>query len=134
MQPNVGPWRPDPAACKILNSYVWGLSKNLCDLTVALSQHDILFCFETLDSNLSHISEFLFLGFGSLVFLCRYMMPRACWLTAFVRDGYGEFRQPKFECGCYEVLVFRVCSAKQNFYVFSLYLNPDIFNRIYNCF
>ena len=60
-------------------------------------------------------------------------MPRARGMAAYVRDGYGSFRQPKFECGCYEMLVFRVCGARQNFYVFSLYRNPDIDDRIYDC-
>ena len=29
------------------------------------------------------------------------------------------------------MMVFRVCGARQNFYVFSLYLNPDMDDRIY---
>ena len=37
-----------------------------------------------------------------------------------VRDGYGAFRKPKFECGCCEMLVFGVCVARQNYYVFSI--------------
>ena len=49
------------------------------------------------------------------------------------RDGYGEFRQTKLEGGCCEMLVFRVCGARQNFYVFSLYRNPDLYDRIYDC-
>ena len=60
-------------------------------------------------------------------------MPRARGMAAYVRDGYGVFRQPKFECGNCEMLVFRVCGARQNFYVFSLYRNPDLDNRIYEC-
>ena len=60
-------------------------------------------------------------------------MPRARGMAAYVRDRYGAFRQPKFECGCCEMLVFRECSAGQNFYVFSLYRNPDLDNRIYYC-
>ena len=43
------------------------------------------------------------------------------------------FRQPKFECGYCEMLVYRVCGAKQNFYVFSLYRNRNLGNRIYDC-
>ena len=54
-------------------------------------------------------------------------------MAAYVRDGYGAFRRPKFECGCCEMLVFRVCGARQNFYVFSLYRNPDLDDRIYYC-
>ena len=31
------------------------------------------------------------------------------------------------------MLVFRVCGARQNFYMFSLYRNPDLDDRIYDC-
>ena len=104
-----------------------GLSKNLSDVTVASSQYDLLLCSETLVSDRRHISEFLVPGFGRPVFLCRDGMPQAHGMAAYVRDGYGAFRQPKFECGCCEMLVFRVCAARQNFYVFSLYCNPDLY-------
>ena len=58
-------------------------------------------------------------------------MPRARLKAAYVRDGYGAFRQPKFECACCEMLVVRVCGDRQNFYEFSLYLNPDLDDLIY---
>ena len=58
------------------------------------------------------------------VLLCRGRMPRAREMAACVRDGYRTFRQPKFERGCCEMMVFMVCGAKQNLYVFSLYRNP----------
>ena len=45
----------------------------------------------------------------------------------------GAFRQPKFECDCCEKLVFRVCSVTQNLYVYSLYRNPDLDDRIFDC-
>ena len=54
-------------------------------------------------------------------------------MAAYVRDGYGAFRQPKFECGCCEMLVFRICGARQNLYLYSLYRNPDIDDRIFDC-
>ena len=60
-------------------------------------------------------------------------MPLGRGMAAFVLDGYGAFRQPKFECGCCEMLVFGVCGARQNFYVFSLYRNPDLDDRINDC-
>ena len=37
-------------------------------------------------------------------------------------------------CGCCELLVFKVCGVRQNFYVFSLYRNPNLDDRIYECF
>ena len=42
-------------------------------------------------------------------------MPRAHGLATYVRDGFGALSQPKFECGCYEILIFRVCVVRQNF-------------------
>ena len=52
-------------------------------------------------------------------------------MAASVRDGYGAFRQHKFECGCCEMLVFGVYGERQNLYVFSLYRNPDLDDRIF---
>ena len=60
-------------------------------------------------------------------------MPRARGTAAYVRDGYGAFRQPKFECGCCEMLVLGVCGVRQDLYVFSLYRNPDLDDRIFDC-
>ena len=94
---------------------------------------DLLLCSGTLVSERHHISELLVPGFGRHVLLCRDGMPRARGMAADVRDGYGAFRQLKFECGCCEVVVFRVCGARQNFYVYSLYRNPDLDDRIYDC-
>ena len=58
-------------------------------------------------------------------------MPQAHEMAAYVRDGYGPFRQPKYECGCCEMLVFRICGVKQNLYVNSLYRNPDLDDQIF---
>ena len=54
-------------------------------------------------------------------------------MAAYVGDGYGAFLQPKFECGCYEMLVFRVCGVRQNLFVISFYLNPYLDDRIFYC-
>ena len=99
VETNPGPRRPVPVACRILCCDVWGFSKNLNDVTVALSQYDLLLCSETLVSDRRHISELLVPGFGRPVLLCRDGMPRASGLAAYVRDGHGAFRLPKFECG-----------------------------------
>ena len=128
---NPGPRRPVPGACRILCSNVLGFSKNLSDVTVSLSQYEL--CSEALVSDRRHISELLVPGFGCLVLLCRDGMPRARGMASYVRDGYGEFRQPKFECCCCEMLVFRVCGARQYFYGFSLFRNLDLDDQIYDC-
>ena len=85
---------------------------------MASSQYDILFCSETLVSDTRHVSALLVPGLGRPVLLFRGKMPRARGMAAYVRDGYGAFRQPKFQCGCCEMLVFRICGARQNLYVY----------------
>ena len=57
------------------------------------------------------MSELMVPVFGRPVMLCQDGMPRARGMAADVRDGYGAFRQPKFECSCCEMLVFSVCGA-----------------------
>ena len=78
------------------------------------SQFDILLCFETLASNKRHVSELLVSGFNRPVVLCRDRMPEARTMAAYVRQGFGAFCQPKFECGCCEMLFFSVSSVRQN--------------------
>ena len=124
METNPGPRRPVPAVCRILCSNVLGLAWNLSDLTVASSQYDILLCSETFVSDMRRVLEVLVPGFGHPVLLCRGKMPRARGMAAYVRDGYGVFRQSKFECGCCKMLFFRVCGVRRNLYVYSLYRNP----------
>ena len=133
VETNPGPRRPVPAVCRILCSNVRGLAGNHSDLTVAPSQYDILFCSETLVSDIRHVSELLVPGSGRPVLLCRGKMPRARGMAAYVRDGYGAFRQPKFECGCCEMLFFMACGVRQNLYVYSHYRNPDLDDRIFDC-
>ena len=74
---------------------------------------------------------------GSWIWSCCIVVPRwsarARGMAAYVRDGYGAFHQHKFECGCCEMLVFRACFARNNFYALSLYRNPDLDDRIYDC-
>ena len=60
--------------------------------------------------NIFNLNKHFFFFF----FLCHDKMPRARVMAAYVRVGYGAFRQPKFECGCCEILVFRVCGVRQN--------------------
>ena len=103
VETNPGPRRPVPTVCRLLCCNVRGLAGNLSDLTMASSQYDILLCSETLVSDSRHVSELLVSGFGRPVLLCQGRMPRARGMAAYVRDGYGAFRQPKFECGCCEM-------------------------------
>ena len=77
-------------------------------LTVTSSQYDIPLCCETLISDLWHISEFWVPGLVHPVLLCP---EKGCLEPESLqrqRDGYGAFRQPEFECGCCEMVVFEV--------------------------
>ena len=133
VETNNGPRRPVPTVCRLLCSNEPGLAGNLSDLTVASPRYGMLLCSETLVSDMRHVSEFLVVAFSRPVLLCQGRMPLVRGMAAYVRDGYGAFRQPKFECGCCEMLVFRVCGARQNLYVFSLYRNPDVDDRMFDC-
>ena len=90
---NPGLLRPVPEVCRILCSNVWWPAGNFSDLTVASSQYDILLCSKTLVSDMHYVSEIHVPKFGRPVLLCRGKMPRARGVAAYVRDGYGEFRQ-----------------------------------------
>ena len=111
---NPGQWRSVPAVCRILCSNVRGLAKNLSDMTVASSLYDSLLYSETLVSDMRHVSELLVPRFGRPVLSCLGKMPITREMAVYVPDGYGTFRQPKFECGCCKMLVFRVCGVRQN--------------------
>ena len=100
---------------------------------MASSQYEILLCSKTLVSDMRHVSEILVPGFGRPVLLCRCKMPRARGMAAYVRDGYGAICQPKFECGCCEMQVFRVRDVIKNLYVISLNRNPHLDDRIFYC-
>ena len=114
VETNPGQRRPVPAVCRTLCSNVRGLAGNLSVLTVASSPYDILLFSEILISDMHHVPEVLVPGFGRPVLLCRGKMPRDSVMAVYVRDGYGAFRQHKFECGCYEMMVLRVCGVRQN--------------------
>ena len=133
VETNPGLWCPVPTVCSLLCGNVRGLAGNLSDLTVASSFGDILLCTETLVWDMHHMSELLVPRFAHTVLLCRGMMPRFQRMAAYIQDGYGAFHQPKFECGCCEMQVFRVCGVRQNLHVFSLYHNPDLDDWIFDC-
>ena len=60
---NPGPVHSKLRQCRILYSNIRGLHANINDLAVASRLFDILFCSETLVSQMRHISELLIPGF-----------------------------------------------------------------------
>ena len=133
METNPGQRRPVPAVCRILYSNVRVMAGNLSDLSMASSQYDILLSSEILVSDKHHVSELLVPSFGHPALLCLGKMHQARGMAAYGRNGSRTFRQPKFECGCSEILVFKVCGVGHNLYVYSLYCYPDLDDKIFDC-
>ena len=119
-----------PTACRLLCSNVGDLAGNLSDLTVASSQYDILLCSETLVSDMRHLSELLVPGFRRPVLLCRGKMPgaprdggvRTKWIWSISPTQVLSVVVEKY-CFLGFVVWYRI-------YVFSLYRNPDLDDRI----
>ena len=49
--------------------------------------------------------------------LLRGEVNRLRRFAVYVRDDFSAHRQQDYECGCYEVIVVRIYSSSQNFYV-----------------
>ena len=125
---NSGPQRAVPGAYRILCSNVRAFPR-----TWAMWQQlrlSMICCCALRPWSLTGI---IYQSCWILDLVVRSCCERASGMAANVRDGYAAFRQPKFECGCCEMLVFRMYGARQNFYVFSLYHNLDLADRIYDC-
>ena len=130
VQTNPGLRRPVPAVCRILCSNVWGMAKNLSDLTVALSRYDILLCSETLVSDMRHVSGVLVPGFCGPVMSCRARcLGPVGWLHTFAMVT-EHFANPNLS-----VVVAKCCFLGfvvwDRTFVCSLYRNPDLDNRIF---
>ena len=110
--------RPVPTVCRPICSNVLGLPGTL--VTWPWRSLRMAYCCALgLVSDMCHVSELLVPGFGRPVLMCRGRTPRAREMMAYLCDGYEASRQPKFECGCCEMRLHRVCDASQNLYVFS---------------
>ena len=130
---NAGPTFCRRRQCHMLYSNIRGLHANLNDLMVSSRQFDILFCSETLVSNLRSPKELLLPGFKQPHLLKRNDRRRGQGMAAYIRKGFTATRKPDYECGCHEVLVLKVCGKHSNFYLFSMYRNPDADDEIFDC-
>ena len=126
-----GPNRPK--YFNLLYSNIRGLHGNITDLSVASSKFDIICCSETLVSDMRHVSELLLPNFNKPLLLRRNALPRAQGMCIYTRVGFNACRFKKYECDCHEIMVVRVCSRFNNFYIFSLYRNPSSDDSIYDC-
>ena len=70
---------------------------------------------------------------GSPMQLLRGEVDRFRGLAINVRDCLSAYRQLSYECRGCEVMVVRICSSSHNFYMFGVYLNPDLSDTIFDC-
>lgn len=130
---NPGPVRPRFRQCRLLYCNIRGLHANIQDLTVASRQYDILLCSETLVSNMRHSSELLITGFKKPIMLKRDAIPRARGMAVYIRTEYPASHKSCYQCGCHEIQVIKVCGRHNNFYLCSIYRNPDMDDSIFDC-
>ena len=130
---NPGPSHFGRNKCRILYSNIRGLHANLNELSFISKNYDIILCSETLVSDMRHVSEVLIPNFKKPNLLRRRAINRAQGLAVYVKQGHLAYLQPKFECGCHEACIIKICGKLANFYIFCLYRNPDLDDSIYDC-
>ena len=129
---NPGPVIGRNQQCRVLYSNILGLHGNLHDLIVDSKGFDILLCSETLVSNFGHIAELSIPGFKRSILLKRNEINRAQGMAVYIRSGCSASHKTSFECGCHETQIIKVC-GKHNFYLFSVYRNPNGGDGIFDC-
>ena len=129
---NPGP-RNSLTECRVLYQNIRGLYRNISDLQVVSQQYDIVLCSETLVSNRRHAAELILPGFSKPTQLLRGSRPRVCGLAAYIRSGFSASICKDHICTCHEIQLIKVSSRVNNFYIFSIYRNPDLDDSIYDC-
>ena len=132
VEPNPGP-NNNGNKCRILYHNIRGLHKNINDLQIISRNYDIILCSETLVSNYRNVSEILLPGFTKPTLLRRDSRPRVRGLATYIRSGFSATIKKNHICNCHEIQLIRVCSRSNNFYIFSIYRNPDLDDSIYDC-
>ena len=133
VEENPGPASCRRRQCRMLYSNIRGLHANLNDLIAVSRQYDILFCAETLVSSNRSPKELLIPGFKQPNLLVRNQRQRGQGMVVYIRNSFPASRKANYECRCHEVLVLKVCGKHSNFYLFSIYRNPDANDDIYDC-
>ena len=118
--------------CRAMYSIIRGLYKNIHDLIAVSTQYDILFCSETLVSSRRHPTEILIPGFKKPTLLRSDAIPRARGMALYIRNEFSATNQRTYECNCHEVQIVKVCGGHSNFYIFSIYRNPDANDSIFD--
>lgn len=129
---NPGP-RPAPKNVRVLYSNINGLMRNINELTVVSNNYDIMLCSETRSSLRRCDSELLIPGFQRPQRILNDNSRHRQGMALYIRAGFPAYRMNRYECGCHEVMVVRVCSKLHNVYIFSAYRNPSSNDAIFDC-
>ena len=54
-------------------------------------------------------------------------------MALYIRNDFSATNQRTYECSCHEVQIVKVCGGHSNFYIFSIYRNPDANDSIFDC-
>ena len=121
---------------KILYCNIRGLAKNRKYLSeiATCEDCDIIFCSETLVNGPNPIvAKYYIKGYSKAVLdECKTEInPKARGMALYIKKSLRNYiyRVPIYECTCHEIQVVKV----SNFYIFSIYKNPNKDNSIYNC-
>ena len=130
---NPGPHQIKNKIGRVAYANVRGLYRNLNDLIVLSSNFDIILCSETLVSNFRNINELLLPNFNKPFLIKRDSRPRARGMALYIRSGFNAQHITKFACTCHEVQLVKIPSRFNNFYIVSIYRNPDLGSELYDC-
>lgn len=117
--------KPDPGIMFMVSALYSAVmcvaSRNLMDLAVA--RLSMIYCSVPRPWSVAGViyQSYWFLNLIVMSCCAGTECLRVSGMAVSVRDAYGEFHQFKCECYSCEMLVLRVCGARQDFYVFSLY-------------
>ena len=54
-------------------------------------------------------------------------------MAVYIRSGCSPSHKASFECGCLETQIIKVCGKHNNFYLVSVYWNPDADDGNFDC-
>ena len=54
-------------------------------------------------------------------------------MALYIKNYFSAANQRNYECNCHEVQIVKVCGGRGNFYIFSVYRNPDANDSIFDC-
>ena len=123
--------RASRRSCRVAYANIRGLYKNLSD---CLFWPEMEMCFFLRVLCLPD-ATFPSLWFRVLADWCSCSWVRLIGLDGWLYtcDRCSAYRQRGYECGCCEVVVVRICNSSHNFYIFLVYRNPDLSDKIFHC-